>query len=42
MFTAQPEEIKHKTIVLHAYGGPEVLKVEDYPDPIPGPGEVLL
>ncbi len=31
-----------KAIVLHQYGGPEVLKFEEYPDPVPGPGEVLL
>jgi NADPH:quinone reductase-like Zn-dependent oxidoreductase len=31
-----------KAIVVHQYGGPEVLKFEDYPDPTPGPGEVLL
>jgi len=31
-----------KAIVLHEYGGPEVLKYEDYPDPAPGPGEVLV
>ncbi len=31
-----------KAIVVHEYGGPEVLKFEDYPDPVPGPGEVLL
>ncbi len=31
-----------KAIVLHQYGGPEVLKFEDYPDPVPGPGEVLM
>src|SRR5580698_4269374 len=31
-----------KAIVVHAYGGPEVLKFEDYPDPVPGPGEVLV
>src|SRR6202522_2019718 len=31
-----------KAIVLHAYGGPEGLKFEDYPDPIPPPGEVLV
>src|SRR5580698_1171907 len=31
-----------KAIVVHAYGGPEVLKFEDYPDPVPGPGEVLM
>jgi NADPH:quinone reductase-like Zn-dependent oxidoreductase len=31
-----------KAIVVHQYGGPEVLKFEDYPDPVPGQGEVLL
>jgi len=31
-----------KAVVVHQYGGPEVLKFEDYPDPAPGPGEVLL
>jgi NADPH:quinone reductase-like Zn-dependent oxidoreductase len=31
-----------KAIVVHQYGGPEVLKWEEYPDPIPGPGEVLV
>ncbi|MGA7156534.1 MAG: NADP-dependent oxidoreductase [Acidobacteriaceae bacterium] len=31
-----------KAIVVYQYGGPEVLKFEDYPDPIPGPGEVLV
>ena len=31
-----------KAIVVHQYGGPEVLKFEDYPDPAPGPGQVLV
>jgi NADPH:quinone reductase-like Zn-dependent oxidoreductase len=31
-----------KAIVVHEYGPPEVLKFEDYPDPVPGPGEVLM
>ena len=31
-----------KAIVVHQYGGPEVLKLEDYPDPVAGPGEVLV
>lgn len=31
-----------KAVVVHKYGGPEVLKFEDYPDPVPGPGEVLV
>jgi NADPH2:quinone reductase len=29
-----------KAVVVHEYGGPEVLKFEEYPDPAPGPGEV--
>ena len=31
-----------KAVVVHQYGGPEVLKFEDYPDPAAGPGEVLV
>src|ERR1700744_1320312 len=31
-----------KAIVVHEYGGPEVLKWEEYPDPVPGHGEVLV
>ena len=31
-----------KAIVVRQYGGPEVLKFEDYPDPVPGEGEVLV
>src|SRR5271169_6370905 len=31
-----------RAIVVHEYGGPEVLKFEEYPDPVPGPGEVLV
>jgi len=31
-----------KAIVIHNYGSPEVLKYEDYPDPVPGVGEVLV
>jgi NADPH:quinone reductase-like Zn-dependent oxidoreductase len=31
-----------KAVVVHQYGGPEVLKFEDYPDPAPGLGEVLI
>jgi NADPH:quinone reductase-like Zn-dependent oxidoreductase len=31
-----------KAIVVHQYGGPEVLKWEDYPDPVAGQGEVLV
>jgi NADPH:quinone reductase-like Zn-dependent oxidoreductase len=31
-----------KAVVVYQYGGPEVLKFEEYPDPVPGPGEVLV
>jgi len=31
-----------KAIRFHEYGGPEVLKFEEVPDPVPGPGEALL
>src|ERR1700728_3889949 len=31
-----------KAIVVHEYGGPEVLKFEDYPDPVPGREYVLV
>jgi NADPH:quinone reductase-like Zn-dependent oxidoreductase len=31
-----------KAVVIHEYGGPEVLKYEDVPDSVPGPGEVLV
>jgi NADPH:quinone reductase and related Zn-dependent oxidoreductases len=31
-----------KAIVVTEFGGPEVLKQEDLPDPKPGPGEVLV
>jgi NADPH:quinone reductase-like Zn-dependent oxidoreductase len=31
-----------KAVVVHQYGGPEELKFEDYPDPVPGTGEVLV
>ena len=31
-----------KAIVVNEYGGPEVLRFEEYPDPVPGRGEVLV
>ena len=31
-----------KAIVVHQYGGPEVLKFEEYPDPTPGTSQVLV
>lgn len=31
-----------KAVVIHATGGPEQLVLVDLPDPVPGPGEVLI
>jgi NADPH:quinone reductase-like Zn-dependent oxidoreductase len=31
-----------RAIVIHETGGPEVLKLENVPDPEPGPGQVLI
>jgi NADPH:quinone reductase-like Zn-dependent oxidoreductase len=31
-----------KAVVMHEYGGPDVLKYENVPDPVPGKGEVLV
>jgi NADPH2:quinone reductase len=31
-----------KAIVVHEFGGPEVLKLEEVPDPRPGPGQVVV
>jgi NADPH:quinone reductase-like Zn-dependent oxidoreductase len=31
-----------EAVVIRAYGGPEELKLEERPDPAPGPGEVLV
>jgi NADPH2:quinone reductase len=31
-----------QAIRIHALGGPEVMVVEEIPDPVPGPGEVLV
>ena len=31
-----------KAIRIHETGGPEVLKYEDCPSPIPGPGQALI
>ncbi len=31
-----------KAAVVHVYGGPGVLVYEEFPDPVPGPGQVLV
>ncbi len=41
-FTHRTTRGNVKAIVVHQYGGPEVLRFEEYPDPVPGPGEVLV
>jgi hypothetical protein len=42
MVRAPYKEMNMKAVVVHQYGGPEVLKFEEYPDPVPGQGEVLV
>ena len=31
-----------RAVRVHSFGGPEVLSVEEVPEPVPGPGEVLV
>lgn len=31
-----------KAVVIHSHGGPEVLRYQEVPDPVPGPSEVLV
>ena len=31
-----------KAIRVHEFGGPDVLKLEEVPDPRPGPGQVVV
>ena len=31
-----------RAIVVHRFGGPEVLSLEELPDPVPGPGQVCI
>jgi alcohol dehydrogenase len=31
-----------RAVVIHAHGGLDQLKIEDWPDPEPGPGEALI
>lgn len=31
-----------RAIRIHAHGGPEVLRAEDVPEPVPGPGDLLV
>jgi NADPH:quinone reductase-like Zn-dependent oxidoreductase len=31
-----------RAVRIHAHGGPEVLQVDDVPEPVPGPGDLLV
>ena len=31
-----------KAIVVRGFGGPEVMRLEEWPNPVPGPGQVLV
>src|SRR5215468_10296895 len=39
---SQSDKPLMKAVVMHAYGGPEVLKVEDVPRPEPKDDEILI
>jgi len=39
---AQAQPATMKAVVIHSYGGPEVLKVEDVPRPVPKEDEILI
>src|ERR1700736_2488846 len=38
----EPEKPLMKAVVIHAYGGPEVLKLENVPRPDPKEDEILI
>src|SRR5882757_9566755 len=40
--SAQPGKPMMKAVVIHAYGGPEVLKLENVPRPEPKEDEILI
>jgi len=40
--TTQPDKPLMKAVVIHAYGGPEVLKLENVPRPEPKEDEILI
>jgi NADPH:quinone reductase-like Zn-dependent oxidoreductase len=39
---AADQSLKMRAVRVHAYGGPEVMKVEEVPMPVPGAGERLV
>ena len=42
MKTTTEGDKKMKAIRLHEFGGPDVLRYEDAPKPVAGPGEVIV
>ena len=42
MKTTTEGDKKMKAIRLHEFGGPHVLRYEDAPKPVAGPGEVIV
>jgi len=42
LLSERPVPLQHKAIVITAAGGPEVLRLETLPVPVPGPDEVLI
>lgn len=40
--TFRSQESQMQAVVITTPGGPEVLRLEEVPDPVPGPGEVLV
>jgi NADPH:quinone reductase len=31
-----------RAVIVREFGGPEMLRVEELPDPVPGPGQLLV
>ena len=42
MSPAKRHTVSMRAVVIEEYGGPEVLRVTDVPDPVPGPDEILV
>jgi NADPH:quinone reductase-like Zn-dependent oxidoreductase len=41
-FKNNPRELEMQVVEIHEYGGPDVLKINERPDPKAGPGEVVV
>src|SRR5437899_12078640 len=42
LFSGNVRHLFMKAIRVHQFGGPEVLRLEEVPDPVAGPGQVLV